>query len=111
MEEDISFYIYDPLSKKQISDIQDLKKSLNKFSLNIEEKDKVWQDKILRNFEKDIKPFYENYQLIEYLTFMKYLNLRSNKNNYKQILFFILKKINLILKYIRRMILSITNAS
>ena len=101
----ISFFIYDPSNEEQLFNIQNLKKALNNFSLNVQESDEIWQNKILSNFAKDLKPFHKNNELIKYLTFTKYLKFRKNiKNNYKKNLSFVLMKIIFILKIIQRKI-------
>ena len=51
-EDYISFFIYDPSNEEQLFHIQNLKKALNNFSLNLQESDEIWQNKILRNFAK-----------------------------------------------------------
>ena len=82
-----------------------LKKALNNFSLNLQESDEIWQNKILRNFAKDLKPFHKNNELIKYITFTKYIKFRKNiKNNYKKKLSFVLMKVIFILKNIQRKI-------
>ena len=106
LEDHISFYINDPLNKEQNLNNQNLKISLNQFSLNLQESEKEWENKILNNFKKEIKPFHENNQLIKYVTFIKYVKLRDNiKNNYKKILAFFFRKILLIIEYLESKIL------
>jgi hypothetical protein len=106
LESHIPFYINDPANKEQKLNNQNLKDSLNQFSLVMQESEKVWENKILNNFKKEILPFHENNELIKYVTFVKYVRLRNNiRNKFKKILTFAFKKIMRIIQYINNQIL------
>ena len=106
LEGHIPFYINDPSNKEQKLNNANLMDSLNQFSLDMQESEKVWENKILNNFKKEIKPFHENNELIKYVTFEKYVRLRNNiRNKLKKLLTFVLKKIMWIIQYINNQIL------
>ena len=106
LEGHIPFYINDPSNKEQKLNNANLIDSLNQFSLDMQESEKVWENKILNNFKKEIKPFHENNELIKYVTFEKYVRLRNNiRNKLKKLLTFVLKKIMWIIQYINNQIL------
>ena len=106
MEGHIPFYINDTSNKEQKLNNANLMDSLNQFSLDMQESEKVWENKILNNFKKEIKPFHENNELIKYVTFEKYVRLRNNiRNKLKKLLTFVLKKIMWIIQYINNQIL------
>ena len=105
LEGHIPFYINDPSNKEQKLNNANLMDSLNQFSLDMQESEKVWENKILNNFKKEIKPFHENNELIKYVTFEKYVRLRNNiRNKLMKLLTFVLK-IMWIIKYINNQIL------
>ena len=94
IKKSIYFYFYNPKNAKDIKIRQNILNSLNKFTIHIDDKDKDWGNKILKNFKKDIKPFFLNKNSMQYLCVNKYVKIKSKpKNNFLKLVSFILKKL------------------
>ena len=90
----IYFYFYNPKNSEDIKIRQNILNSLKKFSIHIEDEDKEWGKKILQNFKKDIKPFFLNKNLMQYIFLKKYVKIKAQpKNNFLKVISFILKKL------------------